>query len=352
MRQNKGRFLSDKIPFYSEGFVNMERPDNICHVSSITPLDENRMVCVWYSGSKEGAKDVAIYSSIFDEEKRLWTNPVVLIDRKQSSKELNRYIKKIGNPLLFRDKKGRLWLFYASVTFGGWSGTSLNYKVSLNGGVTWSKSRKMTLSPFFNLANNVKNKGINFEDGSFVIPVYHEFIKNFSQLVHVIPADSSVRWEIRKMTHQRNAIQPCLLHNQGKYLTAFFRNMEKDKERHILTANSNDMGQSWSELSDTSLPNPNSGFDMIKLSKDAYLGVINYSFNDRSNLSLVISHDRGKTWRLLKILEDLDGREYSYPSINLSDRGLYHVTYTYERQRIKHIVFNEAWIRQLERGLP
>ena len=77
---------------------------------------------------------------------------------------------------------------------------------------------------------------------------------------------------------------------------------------------------------------------------------INNSFNDRSNLTLVISKDKGKSWKALKVREDGPGKEYSYASINVSDNGLYHLTYTYERKRIKHIVFNEPWIRMLENG--
>lgn len=346
--QYKEAPLDKSQPFYFEDFVNVEKPGSISHVSSISPTVGNRVACVWYAGSREGAKDVSIYFSVFDEEKAVWTEPIILIDRKRCSEELNRYVKKIGNPLILRDKRGRIWLFYASVFFGGWSGTSINYKFYQDGGYSWSKSRKMILSPFLNLTNNVKNKGINFDDGSFVIPVYHEFIKKFSQLLWVRPDGVSPDYEIQKMTTHMKAIQPSLLYNGDENLSAFFRNMGKEKKKHILTAYSNDLGQSWSELSDTTLPNPNSGFDMISLSDGAYLGAINNSFGDRSNLTLIISWDKGKTWKSIKVLEDRRGMEYSYPSITRSSRGFYHITYTYEKKRIKHITFNEAWIKQFE----
>ena len=338
--------FSDK-PFYSEDFVYQAKPGTMCHVSSICPIGNNKMACTWYAGSREGAEDVAIYFSIFDEEKASWTNPIVLVDREQCSRELNRYIKKVGNSLIFDDKNGRLWLFYVSIVMGGWSGSTLNYKVSSDGGYTWSKSRKMILSPFFNLTHNVKNKGINFDDGSFLLPVYHEFIKKFSQLVWVRPENTSVYYDIRKMTHTKKAVQPSLLHTGEKDLVAFFRNMASGERNYILMAHSNDLGQKWSELNNTPLPNPNSGFDMIKLSDGAYLGVINNSFYDRSNLTMVISCDKGKTWKSLKILENTPGKRYAYPSISRSEQKFYHITYTYESKKIKHVVFNEAWIKQL-----
>ncbi|MDH3568513.1 MAG: exo-alpha-sialidase, partial [Desulfobacteraceae bacterium] len=83
----------------------------------------------------------------------------------------------------------------------------------------------------------------------------------------------------------------------------------------------------------------------IRLSNGYYLGAINKSFDNRDNLTLVISGDRGRTWKDLKVIESDPDNEYSYPSISMSEEGLYHMTYTYERKRIKHVVFNEAWIK-------
>lgn len=336
-----------EAPFYMETFVNSERPGTICHVSSLSPVGDGKMACAWYSGSREGAADVAIYFSVFDEKTQTWRHPVKLLDRLQSSSELRRYVKNIGNPLLFSDNAGRLWLFYSSVAVGGWSGSSLNFKVSSDNGDTWTKSSKMILSPFFNLTENVKNKGLNFDNGSFIVPVYHEFIKKFSQLLLITPDKSSIRYEIRKITATGKAIQPSILHAEGKTMQAFFRNMGDGRQNYILKASSNDLGQRWSGLSGTSLPNPNSGFDMIKLPDSTYLAVINYSFHGRSNLSMIISRDRGSTWKTIKVLENTPGEEFSYPSISRSNSGLFHITYTYERRRIKHIVFNEAWVKNL-----
>lgn len=347
-RWEKPRFRPEKSPFYKEGFVNEADPGVISHVSSICPVDNDKMICTWYAGSMEGARDVAIYSSSYDEGEGTWTPPSLLIDRKKSSLELHRYVKKVGNSLVFNDDNGGLMLFYASITMGGWSGSSLNYKVSADGGRTWSPSRKMVLSPFFNLTNNLKNKGIRFQDGSFLLPVYHEFMNNYSELIRIRRKDSSFSYEIRKMTRGMDAIQPSIVYGEGKKLTAFFRNMDTGEKNYILTAHSEDLGQSWSGLTKTSLPNPNSGFDMFNLDDTTYMGIINDSFTDRSKLTMIISHDGGKTWKAVKTLENSAGKEFAYPFISRSNRGLFHITYTYDRRRIKHIVFNEPWLKKLE----
>jgi predicted neuraminidase len=123
--------------------------------------------------------------------------------------------------------------------------------------------------------------------------------------------------------------------------------MGSQRKNYILASDSDDLGKTWNELRNTPLPNPNSGFDMIKLSDGSYLGVINNSFNERDNLTMVISHDHGNTWESIKVLENAQGKRYSYPSISRSARGFYHLTYTYEGQKIKHIVFNETWLNLL-----
>jgi len=332
-------------PFYSESFINSEVDGIKCHASSITSAGKYRMASVWYAGSREGARDVALYISYFNEKQHVWTDAEVLLTRGESSRELKRYVKKIGNPVIFSDKKDRLYLFYSTVSIGGWSGTSVNYKISLDRGTTWTESRKMVLSPFLNLTNNVKNKGIVLDDGSIVLPVYHEFIKKYSQMVRVRPDAYGITYEIHKATHKGKAIQPSILPEEEKGLVAFFRNMGSDEKKFILMAESNDLGNTWSGHESTTLPHPNSGFDMIRLSNGSYLGAINKSFDNRGNLTLIISGDKGRTWKDLKVIESNPDNEYSYPSISMSEEGLYHLTYTYERKRIKHVVFNEAWIR-------
>jgi predicted neuraminidase len=83
---------------------------------------------------------------------------------------------------------------------------------------------------------------------------------------------------------------------------------------------------------------------MVRLPDGALLGVINHDFQERSDLTLVLSRDGGQHWKTLKILEKAPGKEYSYPFL-LRSGGTYHLTYTFERARIKHVVFNEAWLR-------
>lgn len=84
---------------------------------------------------------------------------------------------------------------------------------------------------------------------------------------------------------------------------------------------------------------------MITTADGAILGAINNNFRDRSDLALVLSRDGGKTWETLRVLEHAPGKTYAYPSLTRT-RQYYHLTYSYEKNRIKHVMFNDAWLRE------
>jgi predicted neuraminidase len=335
-----------EAPYFAEDFVNQARPGVICHVSGIAVAGPDKLICTWYAGSREAAPDVAIYAAFFQEKTRKWTEPRVLLDRRQSSAELKRWVRKLGNAVVMNDQRGRLWLFYATM-LGGWSTATLNYKVSRDEGRSFSPSRQLILSPFFNLTNNVKNKGVGLSRGAFLLPVYHELLHKFSQVMLVRPGETVPQFELRRMTSAGKAIQPALIPTSEGNLMAFFRNAAGGGKSHILKAESKDVGHDWSGLSATTLPNPDAGFDMIRLADGAILGAINNSFQDRDNLTLVTSRDGGKTWQTLRVLENTRGETYAYPSLACAGR-YYHLTYSYEKNRIKHVMFNEAWLREQE----
>jgi len=51
-----------------------------------------------------------------------------------------------------------------------------------------------------------------------------------------------------------------------------------------------------------------------------------------------VSED-GKTWKAAVVLEGEAG-EYSYPAVIQAADGSIHVTYTWKRQRVKHVVLD------------
>jgi predicted neuraminidase len=49
-------------------------------------------------------------------------------------------------------------------------------------------------------------------------------------------------------------------------------------------------------------------------------------------------------WRPAAVLEDQASGEYSYPAMIQTRDGLVHITYTWRRDRIKHVVLDPASI--------
>jgi predicted neuraminidase len=58
----------------------------------------------------------------------------------------------------------------------------------------------------------------------------------------------------------------------------------------------------------------------------------------RNMLNVAISED-GKKWNPILTLERAEG-EYSYPSCIQTSDGLVHITYTWKRESIRHVVLN------------
>ncbi len=90
----------------------------------------------------------------------------------------------------------------------------------------------------------------------------------------------------------------------------------------------------------TTLPNPNSGIAAVTLTDGRHLLVYNHTPKGRSPLNVAVSRD-GKDWQAALVLEDQPG-EYSYPAVIQTSDGLVHITYTWQRRRVRHVVVDPA----------
>jgi predicted neuraminidase len=164
--------------------------------------------------------------------------------------------------------------------------------------------------------------------------------------------DGSVQdYRIRNISSQSGLIQPALVPLRGDRVLMMLR--DRGAERSVHTAYSDDNGWTWSAAEPSNLPNPDAAIDALRLRDGRILLVYNHAASGRENLRLAISNDEGRTWRAGAILEDTAHREYSYPNLVEDRRGRIHLTYTWERKRIKHVAFNLAWLdRRVLAQLP
>ena len=100
----------------------------------------------------------------------------------------------------------------------------------------------------------------------------------------------------------------------------------------------------------TMLPNPNSGTDAVTLKDGRQILVYNHiissqTWGSRSKLNMAVSED-GIHWSAAADLEnDPDPEsEYSYPAVIQTRDGNIHITYTWNRTVIKHVVVDPSSI--------
>jgi predicted neuraminidase len=117
----------------------------------------------------------------------------------------------------------------------------------------------------------------------------------------------------------------------------------RTRSQRIFQTWSDDGGRTWTALALGSLPNPNSGIDAVTLADGRHLIVYNHTEKGRSPLNVATSKD-GVLWEAALVLEAEPG-EYSYPAAIQSRDGLVHVTYTWKRQRIRHVVIDPSRLK-------
>jgi predicted neuraminidase len=94
-----------------------------------------------------------------------------------------------------------------------------------------------------------------------------------------------------------------------------------------------------------SLPNPNSGIDAVTLKSGQHLLVYNHTRRSegtprgREMLNVAVSRD-GRSWQAALVLDNEPRAEFSYPAVIQSSDGLVHITWTWKRQRLVHVVVN------------
>jgi alpha-L-rhamnosidase len=128
------------------------------------------------------------------------------------------------------------------------------------------------------------------------------------------------------------AIQPTILVHSNSRIQI----LNRSRQQVITEAWSEDGGRTWGKMTATPLANPSAGIDAVRLRDGRFALVYNPTTRGRERLEVAISTD-GKNWTRGAELENSPG-EYSYPAMIQTNDGLLHVTYTWQRTRIRHVV--------------
>lgn len=377
-----GRELSPDGNFRFDAQFVSAKPGQAVHAASLIELNSGDLRAFWFSGTREGAGDVTVQTALFDTTAGHWGKESQVVDRLELQRGLQRYVKKIGNPVVGRAADGSLLLWMVTVSIGGWAGSSISWMRSTDEGLSWSQPRRLVTSPFLNISTLPKGAPLRMKGGAVALPVYHEFFSKFAELLHLDTAGNVVD-KIRIPGSQTN-LQPVVIPSSANEAQLYMRS---GRATEMKMSNSGDGGKTWSASRATAWSNPDSALAGASTQGSTQWLAINPGRQNRAQLALVQtqlggSFDGQSMWRVeasdapvsqeLRLSQSqfeqrlqsellaagvsngqadayvesavrqlcnqrLCSREYSYPYLLEARDGSLHMVYTWHRTRIKHV---------------
>lgn len=322
---------------YIKEFVCNPLPTPNCHATTVLPLPDGAVITAWFGGTKEGTTDVDIWYSRRDENG--WCEPKSVCYKKHIPH---------WNPVLFLRENGDVMLFFkVGKEIYSWR---TFVSISTDGGKTFGKPYELVSGDRSGGRGPVKNKCLRLSDGRVLAPASSE-LRGWNCFIDT-SFDDGLTWNKGKKIKTERAAP--ILNRQNAYtsnLTPMIQPTLWESENgkvHMLTrtsvgkayrSDSDDYGETWCQAYPTSLPNNNSGLDVVKTPDGSlYLlsNPVSENWGERSPLTLQKSCDNGQTWETVLVLEEekIDS-EFSYPSIHYLN-GALHVSYTYERLNVAY----------------
>jgi predicted neuraminidase len=394
---------ADEKPFHSAELVfPLEHWHN--HGSCIVEASNGDLIVCWFNGSGERqADDVKIEGARMRKGESSWSQRFTMADTPGYPDT---------NCAMFIDPQGRLWLLWPAILANEWHTALMKYRVSSDylrdGPPAWETSEVLHVTPgeafekdvlayaaeqrrfldrnfpedearqraakyldqietyakdklFRRLGWMTRAHPFVLDDSRLIVPLYSD---GFSFSLMAFTDDWGASWQTSNPLTGPGNIQPSIVKRKDGSLYTLMRDNGPPPKR-LLQSESRDRGRTWSAVSDSDLPNPGSGAEIISLRNGHWALVSNDTERGRHSLAVQISDDEGRTWRWKRRLEfDSPGPEagsYHYPSIIQARDGSLHVSYSYFLSRrdlpreadgrpasksIKHAHFNEAWVRQ------
>lgn len=350
------------------------------HAPGIAELKNGDLLVSWYRGSGERrADDVAVLGARRKAGESTWSPEFVMADTPGFPD---------CNTCLMTDSQGRLFLFWPVIIANTWESCITRFRRADSpigdGCPEWNRDGMMLLKPddfaaeataeldrlvaarptplsenraaviaqarerlsdklFQRLGWQPRCKPTVLPSGRILLPLYSD---TFSISIMAISDDGGENWYAGKPLLGFGAIQPAVLRRNDGTLVAYMR--ENGYTGHVRECESTDDGITWGPVDISTIPNPGSGLDGVRLANGHWVLICNDTDNGRHRLTLLLSEDEGRTWPVRKSLEDQPGDSFHYPTIIQTRDGLIHVVYSYfvkDGKSMKHASLNEVWIR-------
>ena len=390
--RNEVPFLNSELIFPLEHWHN--------HSSMVVETPEGDLLTTWFHGSGERqADDVKIEGARLKRGQRIWSPRFLMADTPGYPDT---------NCTIFIDPQQRLWLLWPTILANEWHTALMKYRISTNykgpGAPQWATSEVMHITPGQEFVDEVARVMLEWErripeqpkeqqdrmrrhisdvrqqaagkltrrlgwmtrahpfvlDGKrLIVPLYSD---GYSFSLMAISDDWGVTWQASSPLIGMGNIQPSIVRRRDGTLYTLMRDNGPAPKR-LHQSSSRDGGLTWSPVTDSDLPNPGAGAEIIGLRNGYWALIYNDTEIGRHRLAVAISDNEGQSWRWKRYLEKdpgaAEGGSYHYPSIMEARDGSLHATYSYHlplRQAkldptgkpmlksIKHAHFNQSWV--------
>jgi predicted glycoside hydrolase/deacetylase ChbG (UPF0249 family)/predicted neuraminidase len=364
------------------------------HGSSIVQLPNGDLLAAWFQGHGErNADDVRIMGARMKKGTKTWTPPFLMADTK--------YLPDC-NPVLFLNRKGKLFLVWVAVQANEWQDAILRFRTSTryngNAAPDWDWQDNILLKPDDSFAKEVDKRFKELPENNAgwaeYAPLYDDMIKEASKdllkrsigwMTRIPPLilpggrillplysdglnmslvaisdDDGETWRPSLPIVGRGPIQPALALKKDGTIVAYMRD-SGDSPTRVQISTSTDNGESWSAALKSEIPNEAS-VELLAL-KDGRWAMVNNDINGgRYQLTMAISNDEGATWKWKDLIEYDPAKKggFSYPCLIQTSDGLLNLTYSCSpgnrQEAIKHVVIDpdkiapKTWAEKL--GFP
>jgi predicted neuraminidase len=316
-----------------------DRP--MSHCATMVELPDDSIRAAWFSGSYEPAPDMTIFTA----RKQLlceWSAPKILVNHPQYA---------VGQPVFYARPENELWLFFVMVcgdfhhpednpvSFDSlppseaWTSAQPFLQKSFDMGETWESPDQLLDYPGLMF----RSRPLILKD-RIIVPAYDE---NTWESRMLISEDNGLNWHLTESIQSPfGNIHAALVQLADGQILAYLR--PGGKGGVIWRTISDDLGETWQSPTPTKIPNPNSGFDLIRLRSGNLLLAFNDSASKRTPLCVALAAEN-EHFSCKRIIESGSG-EFSYPSLLQTKDHSIHIMYTYHRKNINYATFSEEWI--------
>jgi predicted neuraminidase len=372
------------------------------HGSCIVECPNGDLLVCWFNGSGERtADDVKVEGARLRKGETRWSARFTMADTSGYPDT---------NCCMFIDPQQRLWLLWPTILANEWESALMKYRIASrydgDGPPQWEASEVLHVTPGPEFEEAVKQAMAGVEAGiaaqpgdaqrqlwayvtqtrkiagdklsrrlgwmtrahpfvldgkRLIVPLYSD---GFSFSLMAFTDDWGETWKTSTPLVGAGNIQPSIVRRKDGTLYTLMRDNGPPPKR-LHRSESRDRGETWSPVSDSDLPNPGAGAEIITLRNGHWAVINNDVERGRHRLTVSISDDEGKTWKWKRALESdpegPDAGRYHYPSIIQAQDGTLHATYSYHvaekgakkdeqgrplHKSIKHAHFNEEWVMQ------